>query len=85
MTREQKVVGVGAASGVLAMVASVVTISQFWPIKPGLVDVGSRLAYALQLNAFAMLPLLVGVTVVGNNRFLSDSIDPTLHKESLAT
>jgi amino acid permease len=85
VTREQKIVAVGAVSGVLAMIASVATISHLWPIKPGLADVGSRLAYALQLNAFAMLPLLVGVVTVGNNRFLSDAIDPTLHKENLAT
>ncbi len=85
MTREQETVAVGAASGVLAMVASVATIYRLWPIKPGLADVGDRIAYALQLNAFAILPLLVGVITVGNNRFLSDAIDPTSHKESLAT
>ncbi len=85
MTKEQKTVAVGAASGVLAMVVSMATIYRLWPIKPGLADVGDRLAFALQLNAFAMLPLLASFITVGNNRFLSDAIDPTLHKESLAT
>ncbi len=85
MTKEQKVVGIGAASGVLVMIASVAAISQFWPINAGLIDVSSRLAYALQMNAFAILPLLVGVVIVGNNRFLSEAIDPTLNKENLAT
>ena len=85
MTKDQKVVGIGAASGVLAMVASVATISRLWPINAGFVDVSSRLAYALQLNAFAILPLLVGIVIVGNSRFLSEAIDPTLNKEDLAT
>jgi hypothetical protein len=31
------------------------------------------------------LPLLVAVIVVGNNRFLTEAIDPTLHKETPAT
>ena len=85
MTKEQKVVGIGAASGVLAMVASVATISRLWQIDAGFGDVSSRLAYALQMNAFAILPLLVGVMIVGNSRFLSDAIDPTLNKEEFAT
>src|SRR5271166_2640364 len=85
MTKEQKVVGVGAASGVLAMVASVATISRLWPIDAGFIDVSSRLAYALQMNAFAILPLLVGIMIVGNSRFLSEAIDPTLNREDLAT
>ena len=85
MTKEQKVVAIGAASGVLAMVASVATISQLWPLNPGLVDVSTRLAYTLQMNAFGILPLLLGIIVVGNNRFFSEAIDPTLHREVLAT
>ena len=85
MTREQKIVCIGAAGGVLAMIASVATIARFWPISAGLIDLSSRLAYALRLNAFASLPLLAGVMVVGNNRFLSAAIDPTLNKEDRAT
>jgi hypothetical protein len=85
MTKEQKVVGIGAASGVLAMVASVATISRLWPINTGFIDVSSRVAYALQMNAFAILPLLVGIMIVGNGRFLSEAIDPTLNREDLAT
>jgi hypothetical protein len=77
MTKDQKIVGVGAASGILAMIVSVVTIYRCWPINPALTDVSSRLAYTLQMNAVAILPLLVGIIFVGNNRFLSDAIDPT--------
>jgi hypothetical protein len=81
MTRDQRIVGIGAASGVAAMVAAVSAIYPLWPADPGLADAGSRLAYALQANAFAVLPLLIGIMAVGNNRFLSEAIDPTLQKE----
>jgi hypothetical protein len=85
MTRDQKIVGVGAASGVVAMIISVAGIYALWPINPGLADISRRLAFALQANAFAALPLLIGVMTVGQNRFLSEAIDPTLQKEDLAT
>ena len=71
MTRDQKIVGVGAASGVAAMIIIVTGIYQLWPIDPGLADISRRLAFALQANAFAALPLLIGVMAVGNNRFLA--------------
>jgi MAPEG family len=85
MTRDQKIVGVGAASGVTAMIAAIAGIYQLWPVNPSLADVSSRLAYALQANAFAVLPLLIGIMAVGNNRFLSEAIDPTLQRENPAT
>jgi len=85
MTRDQKIVGLGAASGVTAMIAAIAGVYQLWPANPSLADVGSRLAYVLQANAFAVLPLLIGIMAVGNNRFLSEAIDPTLHKEDLVT
>jgi len=85
MTRDQKIVAIGAASGVTAMIISIAAIYQYWPINPGLTDITRRLAFALQANAFAALPLLIGVMIVGNNRFLSEAIDPTLQKEDIAT
>jgi uncharacterized MAPEG superfamily protein len=85
ITREQKIVGIGAASGVLAMIAGMAAIYQLWPTNFYLENAGLRVVYALQANAFAVLPLLIGIMAVGNNRFLSDAIDPTLHKEDLAT
>jgi len=85
MTQDQKIVGVGAASGVVAMIASMVGIYQLWPSSLGMVDINSRLAYALQANAFAVIPLLAAIMAVGNNRFLSQAIDPTLQKEDAAT
>jgi hypothetical protein len=85
MTREQKTVAIGAASGVASMIAAVAGISLIWPDASGLNDIAGRLAYALKSNVFAAFPLLIGVITVGNNRFLSEAIDPTLHKEDAAT
>jgi hypothetical protein len=84
MTRDQRIVAIGAASGVLAMLASVATLYQFVPANPGLADLSARLGYTLEMNAFAILPLLVRVMLVANQRFLSEAIDPTLHQENLA-
>ncbi len=85
MTRDQKIVGVGAASGVAAMIASMAGIYQLWPCSLSLVDISTRLAYTLQANAFAVIPSLAGIVAIGNNRFLSEAIDPTLQKEDAAT
>lgn len=85
MTRDQKTVAIGAGSGALTMIAAIVGISQIWTDTSGLTDVSSRLAYALKASALAAIPLLVGTITVGNNRFLSEAIDPTLHKEDEAT
>ena len=48
MTRDQKTVGIGAASGVAAMIAAVSVIYQLWPTNLGLADGSSRLVYALR-------------------------------------
>ena len=85
MTRDQKIVVIGAASGITAMIAAMAGIYQLWPSSPSLIDISSRLAYALQANAFAVIPLLTAIMFVGNNRFLSEAIDPTLRKEDAAT
>ena len=84
MTREQKIVAFGSASGVATMIAAVVGIYQIWPINSSLTDAASRLAYTIQANAFAVIPVLLGILVIGNARFLSEAIDPTLQKEDLA-
>src|SRR5215831_16959729 len=83
MTRDQKIVGIGAASGLAAMIVAIVGIYQLWPTSPSLVDISSRLAFALKANA--VIPLLAGIMTVGNNRFFSEAIDPTLRKEDAAT
>jgi hypothetical protein len=84
MTKDQKTVAVGAASGILSMITGVTFIYSLWPANPALTELSSRLAYTLQAAAFAVLPLVFGIIAVGNGRFLSEAIDPTLHKESAA-
>lgn len=84
MTNDQKIVAVGAASGVATMIVAMTVIYRLWPVDPTLADVASRLAYALKADAVAVLPLLLGIAAVGNRRFTSEAIDPTLHKEDVA-
>jgi hypothetical protein len=43
---------------------------------------GERIAYALQWTALAALPLFLAIGSIGNARFSSEAIDPTLGKES---
>jgi hypothetical protein len=82
MKSEQKIVAMGAASGVILMVLAVWVLTQILP-PPQIVDsIGARLAYALGANVFALIPLFVLFITVGNERFLSDAIDPTRHAEN---
>ena len=82
MRSEQKIVAIGAASGVIFMSATVWTLTRTLP-TPAIADLlEERLAYALRANVFALLPLFVMLATVGNSRFLSEAIDPTKHAES---
>jgi hypothetical protein len=82
MTKEQKTVAVGAASGIAGMVILVWLISMWMP-APQVVDApGNRLAYAARWSIVAVIPLFAMLAAVGNARFLSEAIDPTLGKES---
>ena len=84
MTKDQKIVATGAASGVVTMIVTVAVIYQLWPVNPALADVASRLAYALKADVVAVLPLLASIIAVANRRFTTEAIDPTLHKEERA-
>jgi hypothetical protein len=66
------------------MVTAVTAIFWLWPSNPLLSDVPMRLGYAIQANAFAVIPLLLGILAVANARFFGDAIDPTLQKENMA-
>jgi hypothetical protein len=82
MRTEQKIVAIGAASGVAVMALSVWLLTGFLP-KPSIPDAAAeRLAYALRANIFAIVPLFVMFIVIGNARFLSEAIDPTRRAES---
>ena len=82
MTKDQKTVAIGAASGIAGMVILGWLISSTMP-EPQVVDApGNRLAYAARWSVVAVLPLFAMLAAVGNARFLSEAIDPTLGKES---
>jgi hypothetical protein len=82
MKTEQKIVAIGAASGVAAMALSVWLLTKALP-TPVIADMlGERLAYALRANIVAIVPFFVMLITVGNSRFLSEAIDPTRHAES---
>jgi MAPEG family len=80
--RAQKIVGIGAVSGVALMVLSVWMLTGLLP-QPSIPDaLGERLAYAMQANVVALVPLFVMWITVGNSRFFSEAIDPTRGAES---
>ena len=82
MKTEQKIVAVGAASGVVAMALGVWFLTNALP-TPEIADaLGERLAYALQANIVAIVPFFIMLITVGNSRFLSEAIDPTRGAES---
>ena len=85
MTRDQKIVATGAASGIVGMALAVWLLSKAIA-PPALADTAAeRLAYALPWAVVAILPYFVMVAAVGNARFLSEAIDPTLGKEDQKT
>jgi hypothetical protein len=82
VTKDQKIVAIGAASGIAGMVILVWVISTLMPQPPVIDAPGNRLAYAARWSVVAVLPLFAMLVAVGNARFLSEAIDPTLGKES---
>ena len=84
MTREQKIVAIGAASGVVAMLLSTWLLYAVLPSPAKLTDQGDAIAYTLRWLPFAALPLLAMIVTVGNARALGPAIDPTLGAEDQA-
>ena len=82
MKIEQKIVAVGAASGVATMIVSVWFLTKIIPTPVIANTLADRLTYALHANVFALVPFFIMLITVGNARFLSDAIDPTRHAES---
>jgi MAPEG family len=82
MTQDQRTVAVGAASGIAGMILLVWGLSSVLA-APTIADtVADRLAYALRWAVVAALPFFLMVAAVGNSRFSSEAIDPTIGKES---
>ena len=85
MTRDQKAVALGAASGVASMVLLVWVLSNKVIPTPAILDTpADRIAYTLRWAVVAVLPLLAMIVAVGNARAMGEAIDPTLGKESPA-
>ncbi len=84
MKREQKIVAIGAGSGVATMALSVWLLGMLLPIPAGIESMGDRIAFALRVNVVALLPFFVMLISIANSRFLSEAIDPTLKAETLA-
>lgn len=81
MTRDQKIVAAGAATGIASMALAMWLLSTRLPPPDGMEALADRLAYAARWLAFAALPLFAMVAAVGNARFLGEAIDPTLGTE----
>jgi len=74
----------GAASGVISMIALVWLLSIIIEV-PAIGDTsGDRVGLAAHWLLLPALVLFAILVVVGNSRFLSEAIDPTLHKEDRA-
>jgi hypothetical protein len=85
MTRDQKIVAIGAASGVASMALAMWLLStRVLPAPAGVETIGDRLGYAMRWDAFAALPLFAMIATIGNARATSAAIDPTLGLESKA-
>lgn len=85
MKREQKIVAIGAASGVLTMLLLVSAIAYFLPDIRILDSFQERIRFALIANVFAIIPLFVMLAAEGNARLLSKAINPLRHSENKIT
>ncbi len=81
MTKDQRTVAIGAATGVVAMVLVVWLLSRVLPV-PAIEDTAAaRMALALRWLVPPATLLFAMLAAIGNARFLSEAIDPTLSKE----
>lgn len=87
MKPQQKIVAVGALSGVATMIILVWLLSA-WLIPAfgfstsGFGLLAERIAFTLRMNVIAMSPLFVMIVTIGNSRFLSAAINPLDNAES---
>lgn len=85
MNADQKIVAVGALSGVTAMLLSTWLLYTALPAPAGLQSSTDAILYALHWLPLAALPLLAMIVTVGNTRAMGPAIDPTLGNEDRAT
>lgn len=82
MKQDQKIVAIGAASGVIGMIVMVWLLARVIPASAIPDTAADRIAYALRWATPAALLFFFMVAAVGNARFKSEAIDPTAGKES---
>ena len=82
MSPDQKKVAIGAATGIATMLVGTWALSRVMPGLADGADAGERLAFAAKWVAVAAAPLFFAIVAVGNARFASEAIDPTLGRES---
>lgn len=80
MTQDQKKVAIGALSGISGMLVWAFSTAIAAPLIAD--TAADRLAYALRWAVPPALLFFVMVAAVGNARFNSEAIDPTLGRES---
>jgi len=81
MIRDQRKVLLGAASGIASMALAMWLLTSILPHAHA-PTAGDRLAYAAAANAGAAIVLFIMIAAVGNARFASQAIDPTLGREN---
>jgi hypothetical protein len=84
MTRDQKMVAIGAAGGVVSMALAMWLLPATLPAPADAATLAGRIAYALRWDVFAALPLFAMIVAIGNARALGPAIDPTLGAEDKA-
>ena len=82
MTEDQRAVAIGASSGTLTMLLLVWGLSEIIPSGAVADTAADRLAYALHWAVLPALAFFAMIVAVGNARFASEAIDPTLGKET---
>ena len=84
MKPQQKTVAIGAVSGIVTMLVALWLLTPVMPAPALEAAIAERLAFALRWDALAVIPLFAMIVAVGNERFLTEAIDPTAGKESRA-
>lgn len=84
MKPQQRTVAIGAASGIVTMLVALWLLTPVMPAPAPGAAIAERLAFALRWDALAVIPLFAMIVAVGNERFLTEAIDPTAGKESRA-
>jgi hypothetical protein len=79
---QQRTVILGMGLGIIAFLTVVVGVSFSLAPFSGLEAASSRLIFVFGCGAFAVIPLLIGVELVGNSRFRSAAINPLAGAET---